>query len=117
MSIALRVRNAKPLLRTLHRHIGGSRRQLSSGDGGGSGTKFVEILTEEFEVGNRLVKFETGKYGRFANGAVVLNMEDTKILSTVNSSRDEIARNDFLPLTVTNFFILFSLIRSFALLQ
>lgn len=100
MSIALRIRNAKPLLRTLHRHIGGSRRTFSSGEGDGSGTKLLEIFTEEFEVGNRLITFQTGKYGRFSNGAVVLTMEDNKIISAVNTSRDEIARNDFLPLTV-----------------
>ncbi|CAI8590875.1 unnamed protein product [Vicia faba] len=98
MSIALRMRSAKPLLHTLHRHVI-FRRTISSGNGG-SATKFLETFTEEFEIGNRLVTLETGKIARFANGAVVLSMEDTKVLSTVTSSKEDTARADFLPLTV-----------------
>lgn len=36
---------------------------------------------------------------RFANGAVVLAMEETKVLSTVASGKGDAVR-DFLPLTV-----------------
>ncbi|KAM6582156.1 hypothetical protein CsatB_009158 [Cannabis sativa] len=42
---------------------------------------------------------ETGKIARFANGAVVLGVEETKVLSTVTSSKGDDVR-DFLPLTV-----------------
>lgn len=64
-----------------------------------AGTKFLETFREEFEIGSRLITFETGKIARFANGSVVLGMEETKVLSTVTSSKGDSVR-DFLPLTV-----------------
>lgn len=64
-----------------------------------AGTKFLETFREEFEIGSRLITFETGKIARFANGSVVLGMEETKVLSTVTSSKGNSVR-DFLPLTV-----------------
>ncbi|KAK3410210.1 hypothetical protein EUGRSUZ_J02224 [Eucalyptus grandis] len=64
-----------------------------------AGAKVLESFTEEFEIGSRLITLETGKIARFANGAVVLGMEDTKVLSTVTSSRGD-AVGSFLPLTV-----------------
>ncbi|KAG6476638.1 hypothetical protein ZIOFF_065883 [Zingiber officinale] len=63
------------------------------------GRKVLEIFREEFEVGSRTVSIETGKIARFANGAVVIAMDDTNVLSTVASARGDGAR-DFLPLTV-----------------
>lgn len=45
------------------------------------------------------MKLETGKVARFANGAVVLALEETKVLSTVTSAKTDGSR-DFLPLTV-----------------
>ncbi|KAL9366991.1 hypothetical protein Peur_038190 [Populus x canadensis] len=64
-----------------------------------AGTKFLETFREEFEIGSRLITFETGKIARFANGSVVLGMEETRVLSTVTSSKGDSVR-DFLPLTV-----------------
>ncbi|XP_024975423.1 polyribonucleotide nucleotidyltransferase 2, mitochondrial isoform X1 [Cynara cardunculus var. scolymus] len=64
-----------------------------------SRTKVLETFKEEFEIGSRLIALETGKIARFANGAVVLGMEDTKVLSTVCSAKGDGVR-DFLPLTV-----------------
>ncbi|KAJ6754254.1 POLYRIBONUCLEOTIDE NUCLEOTIDYLTRANSFERASE [Salix purpurea] len=64
-----------------------------------AGTKFLETFREEFEIGSRLITFETGKIARFANGSVVLGIEETKVLSTVTSSKGDSVR-DFLPLTV-----------------
>lgn len=64
-----------------------------------AGTKVLETFKEEFEIGSRLITLETGKIARFANGAVVLGMEETKVLSTVASAKGDAAR-DFLPLTV-----------------
>ncbi|GMP30282.1 hypothetical protein CsSME_00005018 [Camellia sinensis var. sinensis] len=64
-----------------------------------AGTKVLEKFTEEFEIGSRKITLETGKIARFANGAVVLAMEDTKVLSTVSSAKGDSVR-DFLPLTV-----------------
>ncbi|KAJ9564256.1 hypothetical protein OSB04_000222 [Centaurea solstitialis] len=64
-----------------------------------AGAKVLETFREEFEIGSRLITLETGKIARFANGAVVLGMEDTKVLSTVCSAKGDGVR-DFLPLTV-----------------
>lgn len=64
-----------------------------------AGTKVLESSKEEFEVGSRLISFETGKIARFANGAVVMAMAETKVLSTVASAKGD-AAGDFLPLTV-----------------
>ncbi|KAI3813143.1 hypothetical protein L1987_17859 [Smallanthus sonchifolius] len=64
-----------------------------------SRTKVLETFREEFEIGSRLITLETGKIARFANGAVVLGMEDTNVLSTVCSAKGDGVR-DFLPLTV-----------------
>ncbi|XP_077221044.1 polyribonucleotide nucleotidyltransferase isoform X2 [Tasmannia lanceolata] len=63
------------------------------------GRKVLETFTEEFEIGSRLITFETGKIARFANGSVVMGIEETKVLSTVASSKGDGVR-DFLPLTV-----------------
>lgn len=64
-----------------------------------AGTKILESFKEEFEVGSRVVSFETGKIARFANGSVVLGMDETKVLSTVTCAKTDSPR-DFLPLTV-----------------
>ncbi|OMO69440.1 hypothetical protein COLO4_29057 [Corchorus olitorius] len=64
-----------------------------------AGTKFLESFKEEFEVGSGVISLETGKIARFANGAVVLGMEQTKVLSTVAAGKGDAVR-DFLPLTV-----------------
>lgn len=63
------------------------------------GTKVLETFKEEFEIGDRLITLESGKIARFANGAVVLGMEETKVLSTVAAAKGDAVR-DFLPLTV-----------------
>ncbi|XP_042456939.1 polyribonucleotide nucleotidyltransferase 2, mitochondrial-like [Zingiber officinale] len=63
------------------------------------GRKVLETFREEFEVGSGTVSIETGKIARFANGAVVITMDETNVLSTVASARGDGAR-DFLPLTV-----------------
>ncbi|KAF7818445.1 polyribonucleotide nucleotidyltransferase 2, mitochondrial [Senna tora] len=64
-----------------------------------AGTKVLDTFKEEFEIGSRLITLETGKIARFANGAVVLGMDETKVLSTVTSAKGDGSR-DFLPLTV-----------------
>ncbi|XP_022152158.1 polyribonucleotide nucleotidyltransferase 2, mitochondrial [Momordica charantia] len=76
-----------------------SQQQLDPDTTLASRTKVLETFTEEFEIGSRLITLETGKIARFANGAAVLGMEDTKVLSTVASSKGDSVR-DFLPLTV-----------------
>lgn len=69
-----------------------------------AGTKVLESFTEEFEIGSKKITLETGKIARFANGAVVLAMEETKVLSTVASAKGDAVR-DFLPLTVCSTFV------------
>lgn len=64
-----------------------------------AGTKVLETFKEEFEIGSRLITLETGKIARFANGSVVMGMDETKVLSTVASAKGDAVR-DFLPLTV-----------------
>lgn len=64
------------------------------------GRKVLESFREEFEIGGRSVAFETGKMARFANGSVVISMEDTHVLSTVAAAKSSEPVRDFLPLTV-----------------
>ncbi|CAN8299813.1 unnamed protein product [Cochlearia groenlandica] len=64
-----------------------------------AGTKVLESFKEEFEVGSRVITLETGKIARFANGSVVLGMDQTKVLSTVACAKTD-SPGDFLPLTV-----------------
>ncbi|KAL6633976.1 hypothetical protein ACP70R_026647 [Stipagrostis hirtigluma subsp. patula] len=64
------------------------------------GRKVLESFREEFEIGGRLIAFETGKIARFANGSVVISMEDTHVLSTVAAAKSSEPVRDFLPLTV-----------------
>ncbi|KAH6788311.1 polyribonucleotide nucleotidyltransferase [Perilla frutescens var. frutescens] len=64
-----------------------------------AGRKILETFSEEFEIGTRKITMETGKIARFANGSVVLSMEETRVLSTVTSAKSDGSR-DFLPLTV-----------------
>ncbi|KAF7079474.1 hypothetical protein CFC21_083701 [Triticum aestivum] len=64
------------------------------------GRKVLESFREEFEIGGRLIAFETGKMARFANGSVVISMEETNVLSTVAAAKSSDPVRDFLPLTV-----------------
>ncbi|KAI9078072.1 hypothetical protein K1719_039997 [Acacia pycnantha] len=64
-----------------------------------AGTKVLDVFKEEFEIGSRLITLETGKIARFANGAAVLGMGETKVLSTVTPAKGNTG-HDFLPLTV-----------------
>ncbi|CAN8256312.1 unnamed protein product [Cochlearia groenlandica] len=84
------------------RTICSGRLTLAPSDSGSpatAGTKILESFKEEFEVGSRVVTLETGKIARFANGSVVLGMDETKVLSTVTCAKTDSPR-DFLPLTV-----------------
>ncbi|WVZ74583.1 hypothetical protein U9M48_022748 [Paspalum notatum var. saurae] len=64
------------------------------------GRKVLESFREEFEIGGRTIAFETGKMARFANGSVVISMEDTHVLATVAAAKSSEPVRDFLPLTV-----------------
>ena len=67
------------------------------------GRKVLESFREEFEIGGRPIAFETGKMARFANGSVVISMEDTNVLATVAAAKSSEPVRDFLPLTVRPF--------------
>ncbi|CAH2072752.1 unnamed protein product [Thlaspi arvense] len=64
-----------------------------------AGVKVLDSFKEEFEVGSRVVTLETGKIARFANGSVVLGMDETKVLATVACAKTN-SPGDFLPLTI-----------------
>ncbi|PKU67843.1 polyribonucleotide nucleotidyltransferase 2, mitochondrial isoform X1 [Dendrobium catenatum] len=63
------------------------------------GRKVLGSFKEEFEIGSRIITIETGKIARFANGSVVITMDETNVLSTISSAKTDGSR-DFLPLTV-----------------
>lgn len=89
-SCVRRCSNASGTLEQIYADAPSSWRQLPA---------MGEIFSEEVEVGSRLITFETGKLARFAAGAVVLGIKETKVLSTVVSQQG-CGDQDFLPLTV-----------------
>ena len=52
------------------------------------------------EIGNRTLVFETGKMAKLASGAVLMQYEETMVLSTAVVSKSQRGGLDFLPLTV-----------------
>ncbi|KAK7381409.1 hypothetical protein VNO78_34081 [Psophocarpus tetragonolobus] len=104
------MRRTKPLLRTLPHFLTWRAFRFCTICSGRAGfatatatatasTKLLDTFTEQFEIGSRVITLETGKIARFANGAVVLAMDKTNVLSTVTSTKGDTVR-DFLPLTV-----------------
>ena len=59
----------------------------------------MKPLKKKFQYGNHEVILETGQIARQANGAVLVNMEGTVVLTTVVAKNDGQSR-DFFPLTV-----------------
>ena len=57
-------------------------------------------IVKEFQFGNQTVRLETGEIARQADGAVLVNMDDTVVLVTVVVDKRPGAERDFLPLTV-----------------
>ena len=55
---------------------------------------------KEFEFGGRNVTLEYGEIGRQADATVIVNMEDTVVLSAVTANKSPNLNVDFLPLTV-----------------
>lgn len=55
---------------------------------------------EETQIGPKTITFETGKLARFAAGAAVVSIKDTKVLATVVSDYVRKEGMDFLPLQV-----------------
>ncbi len=52
------------------------------------------------EIGNKTLVFETGKMAKLASGAVLMQYDETMVLSTAVVSKSHRAGLDFLPLTV-----------------
>ncbi|QGU32296.1 polyribonucleotide nucleotidyltransferase [Thermochromatium tepidum ATCC 43061] len=57
-------------------------------------------IVKEFQFGKQTVRLETGEVARQADGAVMVNMDDTVVLVTVVVDKRPGAERDFLPLTV-----------------
>ena len=57
-------------------------------------------IVKEFQFGHQTVRLETGEIARQADGAVLVNMDDTVVLVTVVVDKRPGAERDFLPLTV-----------------
>ena len=60
----------------------------------------MNVVTKEFQYGDKRVVLETGKVARQANGAVVVSMGETMVLVTCVASKKEDPNRDFFPLTV-----------------
>ncbi len=57
-------------------------------------------IVKEFQFGNQTVRLETGEIARQADGAVMVNIDDTVVLVTVVVDKRPGVARDFLPLTV-----------------
>jgi polyribonucleotide nucleotidyltransferase len=57
-------------------------------------------VTKTFQWGQHQVTLETGEIARQANGAVLVNIDDTVVLATVVARTAAKAGQDFFPLTV-----------------
>ncbi|MBK5967834.1 MULTISPECIES: polyribonucleotide nucleotidyltransferase [Thiorhodovibrio] len=57
-------------------------------------------ITKTFQYGDQTVTLETGEIARQADGAVMVNMNDTVVLVTVVIDKRATVEKDFLPLTV-----------------
>ena len=57
-------------------------------------------VTKSFQFGRHTVTLETGEIARQADGAVMVNMDDTVVLVTVVAKKDVKPGQDFFPLTV-----------------
>ena len=63
--------------------------------------KKMNIVTKEIALPDgRVIKLETGKLAKQADGAVMATLGNTMILATVCSAKDAVPGTDFMPLTV-----------------
>ncbi|WP_092400822.1 MULTISPECIES: polyribonucleotide nucleotidyltransferase [Candidatus Ichthyocystis] len=60
----------------------------------------LKRVVKEFQYGDHKVRLETGMIARQADGAVVVNIEDTIVLATVVAKKELSAEQGFFPLTV-----------------
>ncbi|MCO5551036.1 hypothetical protein L7F22_004532 [Adiantum nelumboides] len=59
-----------------------------------------EVFEEQVAVGPHIITFETGKLARFASGAVVVSVKNTRVLTTVVGATRLEANMSFMPLQV-----------------
>ena len=57
-------------------------------------------ITKEFQLGDELVRIETGKIAKQATGSVVVTIGNTVVLTTVVGAKSARSGQDFFPLTV-----------------
>jgi polyribonucleotide nucleotidyltransferase len=60
----------------------------------------VTPIRKQFQFGDQTVILETGEIARQADGAVMINVDDTVLLVTVVVDKRATEIKDFLPLTV-----------------
>lgn len=58
------------------------------------------VVTKEVEVGGKTFSFETGRFAKQADGAVMVRYADAMVLATVVSARETKEGQDFFPLQV-----------------
>jgi polyribonucleotide nucleotidyltransferase len=58
------------------------------------------VTVKEVDLGGKLLRFETGKLAKQANGAVIASYGETLVLCTVVAAEDPMESQDFLPLQV-----------------
>jgi polyribonucleotide nucleotidyltransferase len=59
-----------------------------------------KAIVKQFKLGDQTITLETGEIARQADGAVMVNVDDTVVLATVVVDKRPGAVRDFLPLTV-----------------
>ncbi len=60
----------------------------------------MTAIKKEFQFGNHKVTMETGAIARQADGAIIINMDDTVVMCTVVGIEDNRGGRDFFPMTV-----------------
>src|SRR5262249_39529573 len=63
-------------------------------------TTMFDIYVEETEWGGRVLRLETGRIARQADGAVLASLGETTVLATVVGEKSPKPGVDFFPLTV-----------------
>lgn len=58
------------------------------------------VVTKEVEIGGKTFSFETGRFAKQADGAVMVRYADTMVLATVVSTREAKEGQDYFPLQV-----------------
>ncbi len=59
-----------------------------------------DIHTKEIQFGDQVIKLETGKVARQADGAVIASIGDTAVLAAVTGAKEQKEGQDFFPLSV-----------------